>query len=147
MNIYSLAMQRLKPSQIDHYKSDLYLLMSSESMAIVKEYRKSGGVVEEVIDNNTSLYWYYIPWAYTPYWQRYFRSITENYAWEFIRINERKGTLLDWSDESFLRSFASRKMRPHHDLYPAIRGALESILSCYLPENNSNTQLKIACSA
>lgn len=143
MNIYSAAIQRMKPSQIDHRKSNLYLLMTSESMEIVREYRKAGGVVEEVIDSKTSLYWYHIPWAYTPYWQRYFRMITENYAWDFIHRNERNGRLADWSDESMLRTFAPLKSPPHPNLYPAIRGALESILSYYMPVTCSNTRLKI----
>lgn len=131
MNIYAAAMQVMRPGQIDHHRSDLYLLMTQESMQIVKEYRHLGGHAEQVEDVNTGLYWYYIPWGYMPYWQRHYRFITENFAWEFIDRNEHSPSLRDWSDENLRRTFSAMKAPPHANLYPGIRCALSSILSVH----------------
>lgn len=136
MNIYAIAMQAMKPTQIDHRNSDLYLLMTNESMQIVSEYRKTGGKVQQVVHRRTGLYWYRLPWAYMPYWQRHFRNITENYAWDFINLNEHSSFLKDWSDNNFNRTFSLLEKPPHPRMYPAIRGAIQSILSPYGIENS-----------
>lgn len=131
MNVYAAANKLMKPEQISHHRSDLYLLMTYDSMNIVHEYKKIGGQVEQVFEPSTGLYWYYIPWGYAPYWQRHYRFITENFAWEFIDRNEHTYRLFDWSDENFQQTFALMKAPPHANLYPAIRGALSSILSAH----------------
>lgn len=140
MNIYAAASQVMKPEHIDHSRSDLYLLMTYDSMNIVNEYRKLGGHVEQVTDKKTGLFWYYIPWGYMPYWQRHYRFIVENFAWEFIDRNEHTPRLRDWSDRNLYRTFSGMKAPPHSNLYPAIRGALGSILSVH---SISNAQLRL----
>lgn len=140
MNVYAAASQVMKPEHIDHSRSDLYLLMTYDSMNIVNEYRKLGGHVEQVTDKKTGLFWYYIPWGYAPYWQRHYRFIVENFAWEFIDRNEHTPRLRDWSDRNLYRTFSSMKAPPHSNLYPAIRGALGSILSAH---SISNAQLRL----
>ena len=131
MNLYAAAVQTLKSNQIDHKRSDLYILMTNDSMPLIEEYRKSGGKVSYVIERKSGLYWYCIPWAYTPYWQRHFRFVTENFAWEFIDRNEHTPFLMDWTDQNLRETFESMKTPPHSNLYPAIRGALHSILSVH----------------
>lgn len=141
MNVYAAAMKVMKPEQIRHSRSDLYLLMTYDSMNIVNEYRKLGGSVEQVADKDSGLFWYYIPWAYAPYWQRHYRFIVENFAWEFIDRNEHTRRLRDWSDKNFERTFSAMKTPPHSNLYPAIRGALNSILSVHsITSNNLRLQ-------
>lgn len=131
MNVYTAAMQVMKPHQIDHHRSDLYLLMTNESLQIVNRYRSLGGEVDQVCERETGLYWYFIPWGYMPYWQRHFRFITENFAWEFIDRNEHTHRLRDWSNENLCRTFASMKTPPPANLYPGIRSAISSILSAH----------------
>lgn len=137
MNLYAAAMQVMKPHQINHRKSDLYLLMTYESMKIVAHYKQIGGYVDQVVEKSTGLFWYYVPWGYAPYWQRHYRFIVENFAWEFIDRNDHTSRLCDWSDANIRRTFASMKSPPHPNLYPAIRGALNSILSAHSVTNNS----------
>lgn len=137
MNVYAAAVKTMKPYQINHFRSDLYLLMTYESMTIVTEYQRFGGHVEQIIDEKTGLYWYYIPWGYAPYWQRHYRFIVENFAWEFIDRNEHTPRLCDWSDKNFRRTFSAMRTPPHTNLYPAIRGALNSILSVHSITGNN----------
>lgn len=136
MNLYARAVQCMQPHQIDHFRSDLYLLMTTESLALVNEFRDCGGWVDHVVENDTGLYWYYIPWGYTPYWQKHFRSIVENLAWEFVQRNEHSYRIRDWSDNNLRVTFSSMRKPPHSNLYPAIRGALGSILSAYAIHNS-----------
>lgn len=137
MNVYAAANRVMKPKEISHFRSDLYLLMTYDSMNIVSEYRKLGGQVEQVFEPDTGLFWYYIPWGYTPYWQRHLRFIVENFAWQFIDRNEHSALLFDWSDQNLKNTFSSMKSPPHVNLYPAIRGALNSILSVHSISNSS----------
>jgi len=129
MNLYAAAVQSLKPSQIDHNRSDLYILMTNDSLSLINEYRSHGGKVRHVVERGSGLYWYHIPWGYTPYWQRHFRFITENFAWEFIDRNEHTPFLRDWTDENLRKTFETMKTPPNSNLYPAIRSAICSILS------------------
>lgn len=132
MDIYSAAMQTMRPHQIDHNRSHLYLLMTHQAMNLVREFRNCGGHVEEILDEDTNLYWYYIPYGYTPYWQKYMRQAVEEYAWKFISGNEFNGKLTDWSDTHFDFSFSKCcRVPPHRNFYPMIRIALYSILSAY----------------
>lgn len=141
MNLYAEAINRLPPDQISHFRSDLCLRMSYDSMALVSAYRKQGGFVDEVQDANTQLYWYYIPWGYTPYWQRHYRFITENFAWEFIDRNCHSPYLRDWSNQNLKRTFSAMKCPPHENLYPAIRGALCSIFSAYSNSGEADSSM------
>ena len=131
MNIYADAVKTLIPNHIDHHKSDLYLLMTNESLELINAYRRNGGEVQQVIDRRTGLYWYFLPWAYMPYWQRHYRRITEQLAWKFISINEHTPYLQDWSDANFDRTYMSMRRPPSVKLYPGIRAAVQSILSAY----------------
>lgn len=140
MNLYAKALNTLPADQIRHFRSDLCLRMSYPSMQLVSEYRKAGGVVDEVLDAGTQLYWYYIPWGYTPYWQRHYRFITENFAWEFIDRNAHSPYLRDWSNRNLQRTFSNMKCPPHENLYPAIRGALCSIFSAYMQQNDCTSE-------
>lgn len=137
MDVYYEATMKLPHDQIDHYRSDLYILMSHRSRPIIEKFRKSGGSVEETLDEESGFYWYYIPFGYTPYWQRNYRAIIETLAWEFIAKNERRGSLYNWSDENMCRTYADHKAPPHRNTYPAIKKTLEEILNYYdVPQEN-----------
>lgn len=132
MDIYSAAVQTLKPSHIIHERSHLYILMSKDSLPLMREFRACGGHAEEILDEETQLYYYHVPFGYTPYWQRCIRKAVEDYAWEFYKANEFSGKLTDWSDENFERTYKSVcKVPPHKNFYPMIRVVLHSILSAY----------------
>lgn len=131
MDIYAAAVQVMKPSQISHKRSDLYLLMTWQILPYIREYRKNGGTVYEIESKDTGLYYYYIPYGYTLYWHKKLREAVEKFAWEFIRVNETLGTMNDWSDENFTKTFAHMKTPPHEKFYDPIRITLHSILSAY----------------
>lgn len=131
MDIYAAAVQVMKPSQIHHKRSDLYLLMTWQILPYIREYRKNGGTVYEVENEESGLYYYYIPFGYTLYWHKKLREAVEKFAWEFIRVNEMNGTLTDWSDENFFKSFSHMRTPPHQKFYDPIRITLHSILSAY----------------
>lgn len=131
MDIYAAAVQVMKPSQIHHKRSDLYLLMTWQILPYIREYRKNGGTVYEVENEESGLYYYYIPFGYTLYWHKKLREAVEKFAWEFIRVNEMNGTLTDWSDENFSKSFSHMRTPPHQKFYDPIRITLHSILSAY----------------
>ena len=137
MDIYAAAVNVMKPSQISHRRSDLYLLMTWQILPYIREYRKNGGTVYEIEDKETGLYYYYIPYGYTLYWHKKLRESVEKYAWEFIQQNEAKGTMTDWSNENFKVSFAHMKTPPHEKFYDPIRVTLHSILSAYTKASNS----------
>lgn len=136
MDIYAAAVQVMKPTQFYHVRSDLYLLMTWDILPYVREYRKNGGTVYEVEDQESGLFWYYIPYGYTLYWHKKLREAVEKYAWEFINRNESKGTMTDWSDENFRASFSHMKTPPHEKFYDPIRITLHSILSAYAKNPN-----------
>ena len=131
MDVYSEAVRILAPNHIDHHRSDLFILMNWQSMPIIRQYRAQGGIVEEILEEGTQLYWYFIPWGYTPYWHRRFRASVENCAWHFIYRNDKTGTLSDWSDANLKKSFSDMRIPPQANFYPAIRVALGAILQTY----------------
>lgn len=135
MDIYKEAVQTLKRTQIDHFKSDLYILMTHESINLIRKFRNYGGNVEEVVEEGTELYWYLIPFGYTPYWQRKYRAMIETFAWEFIAKNEQNGTLFDWSNKNMTRTYSDHRVLPSVNVYESIRGALKTILASYASPN------------
>ena len=55
---------------IDHHESDLFLPVTPETIALVKEYRFAKSVKRFVstIDGRAEI-WYEIPFAYSPFWE------------------------------------------------------------------------------
>lgn len=67
-SLYETAIKTLPPEHIDHHESDLYILKTPESTAIVKAYEFST-IVEQFRSQIDGLIWYDIPFGYTPYWE------------------------------------------------------------------------------
>lgn len=62
-NIYERALEVMKPEEIGHWCSDLYLKVTPESRKLVNEYDWKRNV-KVFIDNIENVPWYDIPFAY-----------------------------------------------------------------------------------
>lgn len=141
-DLYMTAIHTLPPGYVRHRNSTLLLRMSMPSISLVKQYRREGGTVERMQDVN-GVWWYKIPFAYTPYWHRNLKSLSEEYAWRFFSRNESMGTLGDTTDENLRRTFAADRNPPPKNMYPLIRSCLSQILSMYgyLPQSPSSLRI------
>lgn len=141
-DLYMTAIHTLPPGHVQHRNSTLLLKMSMQSIPLVKQYRREGGDVQRTQDENR-IWWYEIPFAYTPYWHRNLKSLSEEYAWRFFSRNESRGTLGDTTDENLRRTFAMDRNPPPKNMYPLIRSCLSQILSMYgyLPQNPSSLRI------
>lgn len=66
--IYPEALRVMKPEQIDHHETDLYLLVTPESAALVKGYAFKKQVTT-FRSHKDGKVWYDIPFAYLPNWK------------------------------------------------------------------------------
>lgn len=141
-DLYMTAIHTLPTGHVRHRNSTLLLRMSVQSIPLIKQYRRAGGNVERTQDKNC-VWWYKIPFAYTPYWHRNLKNMSEEYAWKFFSRNEERGTLGDTTDENLRRTFASEHNPPPRNMYPLIRSCLHQILSMYgyLPQNPSSLRI------
>lgn len=55
--------------EIDSHESDLYVPLTPETAAIVKEYEHKGNVTT-FIHQTQKTRWYDIPFAYAPFWDK-----------------------------------------------------------------------------
>ena len=64
LNIHELAVEQMKPEEIDHHCSDLYLKVTPVSKKLVDEYdfKQNVQIFKDQIDH---VPWYDIPFAYT----------------------------------------------------------------------------------
>lgn len=129
-DLYMTAIRILPPGHIRHRNSALLLKMSMTSISLIKQYRIDGGEVERIQDVH-GVWWYKIPFAYTPYWHRNLKNLSEDYAWKFFMRNESRGTLDDTTDENLSRTFCTEHNPPPRNMYPLIRSCLHQILSMY----------------
>lgn len=68
-NIYDRAVKEMKPEEIDHWQTDLYLKVAPVSRQLVKEYEFNNHIT--VFESNLGDdLWYDIPFAYNPEWER-----------------------------------------------------------------------------
>lgn len=67
-SLYETAIKTLPLEHIDHHESDLYILKTPESSAIIKAYEFST-MVEEFLSPLDNRIWYDVPFAYEPYWE------------------------------------------------------------------------------
>lgn len=68
-NIFERAAKTLPAEFIDHHETDLYIKVTPESKALVREYDYRSNV-ETFRDQITGTLWFDIPFAYTPGWDR-----------------------------------------------------------------------------
>ena len=69
INIYERAVKKMKPEEIDHWQTDLYLKVTPVSQKLVEEYDYKNQV--SIFESNLGDgLWYDIPFAYTPEWER-----------------------------------------------------------------------------
>ena len=64
INICELALAQMKPEDIDHHESDLYLRVNNISKNLVAKYDFKSNV-EVFIDQIDHVPWYDIPFAWT----------------------------------------------------------------------------------
>lgn len=64
MNIHELAAERMRPEEIDHHESDLYLKVTPVSRELVAQYDYKN-LVTMFISNIDRVPWYEIPCAWT----------------------------------------------------------------------------------
>lgn len=64
LNIHELAVEKMRPEDIDHHYSDLYLRVTPISKNLVAQYDYKN-LVTVFIDNIDHVPWYEIPFAYT----------------------------------------------------------------------------------
>ena len=69
-NIYEKALQCMKPDEIDHHETDLYLLVNETSKALVNEYDYKNLVTVFISNIEPRVPWYEIPFAYSPGWKK-----------------------------------------------------------------------------
>jgi hypothetical protein len=69
-NIYEEALKTMKPEQISHHMTDLYLMVTDESRKLVAQYDFRCNVTTFVSAIAPHVPWYEIPFAYTPGWER-----------------------------------------------------------------------------
>lgn len=67
-NIYERAVKEMKPEEIDHWQTDLYLKVTPVSKRLVEEYDYRNKVSMFTVLGDGL--WYDIPFAYTPEWER-----------------------------------------------------------------------------
>lgn len=67
MSLYEEAKKEMKPEEIDHWQSDLYLKVTPESKRLVNsyEYRANVTVFHDEIEHRP---WFDIPFEYKPFW-------------------------------------------------------------------------------
>ena len=141
-DLYMTAIHTLPAGHVRHRNSTLLLRMSMPSISLVKQYRREGGTVERTQDEN-GVWWYKIQFAYTPYWHRNLKNLSEEYAWRFFSRNESRGTLGDTTDDNLCRTFSADRNPPPKNMYPLIRSCLIQILSMYgyISQNHSSLGL------
>lgn len=66
MDIYQELLEAKVP--LDSHESDLYAKVTPESAAIIKKYKFHTNV-STFVSNVDGLFWYDIPFAYTPWWE------------------------------------------------------------------------------
>lgn len=68
-NIFEQARELMDASEIDHYRTDLYLKVTPVSVALVGRYPYKGSVTtfRDQIDGEQ---WFDIPFAYMPAWEK-----------------------------------------------------------------------------
>lgn len=70
MGIYEKTVERMKPEDIDHHESDLYLRVDQISKKIVKECPSACvSTFKSAHEEDKGVLWYDIAFAYTPFWQ------------------------------------------------------------------------------
>lgn len=68
-NIYERAVKKMKPEEIDHWQTDLYLKVTPVSQKLVEEYDYKNQV--SIFESNLGDgLWYDIAFAYTPELER-----------------------------------------------------------------------------
>ena len=67
--IFRYAEELLKPEDIDHHGSDLYLRVTPESKALIESFQYKQLVM--TFRSNIEPYdiWYELPFCYIPYWE------------------------------------------------------------------------------
>lgn len=68
-NIYEYAIKTMKPEEIDHHYSDLYLKVNKQSKKLLLDYEFRNNVTMFISNIPPYVYWFDIPFAYTPYWK------------------------------------------------------------------------------
>lgn len=65
-------MKVMKPNEIDHHCSDLYLKVTEESDKLIENYEFRGLVTtfKSIRPDDKGSLWYDIPFGYIPEWQR-----------------------------------------------------------------------------
>jgi len=58
----------MKPEEIDHHESDLYLKVNGKSQKLIASYKYKMNVVT-FLDQITKTLWYDVAFAYTPWWE------------------------------------------------------------------------------
>jgi len=76
---------KAKGVEIDHHKSDLYIPVNDTTRALVKEYDCTGNVTT-FVSNVDGKFWYNIPFAYQPFWDKVARRVAA--VEEARKINE-----------------------------------------------------------
>ena len=112
-NILELAQQQMKPEEIDHHQSDLYLKKTPISDKLIANYRWKNSVTtfRDNIDNEL---WYEIPFAYG-------HKVRESYINEISDEtvhsveNKRKDNLKNWKNDEIHYWKEYRKARNHFD--------------------------------
>ena len=69
-NIYEKAIETMLPEDIDYHESDLYLKVNKQSNELIKNYDFRNNVTMFISAIPPYVYWYDIPFAYLPYWER-----------------------------------------------------------------------------
>lgn len=68
--VYEKLVAVMKPEDIDHHESDLYVRWTNASEKVLEECGKGSGLwVESFRDQITGKLWFDIPFAYTPFWE------------------------------------------------------------------------------
>lgn len=67
MSLYEEAKKVMKPEEIDHWQSDLYLKVTPQSKQLVNsyEYRANVKVFRDEVEHRP---WFDIPFEYKPWW-------------------------------------------------------------------------------
>lgn len=68
-SIYQQLKDVVRPDEIDHHESDLYVKVTEESKRVIAEYPFRINV-SVFSDNITHSAWYEIPFEYEPFWRK-----------------------------------------------------------------------------
>lgn len=70
MEIYEKAVEQMRPEDIDHHESDLYLRVNPISRKIIEECPPACvSTFRSAHKEDKGALWYDIAFAYTPFWQ------------------------------------------------------------------------------